>query len=399
MNNIKEKIIKVNKEHLELLSLAKEELTQDNNDTYNFSKEVLNTIKYDEKNIKKYEATVKAQNLIQNLTEQILNSNSPEEIVLLRKKINYNINKIKAELARRNVPQEVIDNYNKEVSSIRKSIAVYIRFLKREENINEINRLSINIDNLNKEELTNLKKCLQKEKRYNTRYLNEYKKIKENSNTEEISVKEEEKNTNQEDELFKNEEEKEIIFEDKDVEVIPADIIPSEEVVTCTDLAIPFYGLIPKEKQNSKTIKPNITDYLIKEVNNDVSYEETSKYFNDALNQFSTRFDIVETLDYSKKNVPKNALNLLRNIPRYLHNKKVIEEMKRESFMYYSGYDFISFIECMKERNSISNALKYIFKDSSLTLKEKEFLTNHENCLKWMHDFCAKRNASVCIRI
>ena len=53
MNNIKEKIIKVNKEHIELISLAKEELTQDNNDTYNFSKEVLNAIEYDDKNIKK----------------------------------------------------------------------------------------------------------------------------------------------------------------------------------------------------------------------------------------------------------------------------------------------------------------------------------------------------------
>ena len=114
------------------------------------------------------------------------------------------------------------------------------------------------------------------------------------------------------------------------------------------------------------------------------------------MDQFSRRFHVVRTLGYSQGDFGRNAIHFLRNIPRYIHNKKAIAEMERQCYMYYSGYDFVSFIECMKERNSIQNAIRFILEDSSLTASERASLGEHENCSRWMHDFCAERSAAIC---
>lgn len=392
-NKMNEKIAKVKREHEQLMSLASEQILKNNEDVQEYSNEMLSVLEYDEKSIKKYQATVGAQNLIVSLTEQILNATTAEEIVDLRKKINYNITKIRAELKRRNVSQDVTENYNNQVSSLRKSIAVYIRFIKREENISEIDRLSANMDNLSKEELTTLKKCLQKENRYNKRNLtafeNKEEEISKEPKTQTIASEKTamafdkprvDKPLSSSTELCR-----------KDLDDFHYMPLPPTQKNNAIKTS-----LIDKKKQNNYALAPvNTSNYSIKIISEDVSYEETREYFNENLNQFSECFHVVKTLNYSQGKFVKNTINFIRNIPRYIHNKKAIAEMERQSYFYYSGYDFVSFIECMKKRNSIQKAIRFILKDSSLTASERASLGDHENCSRWMYNFCAEKKAMI----
>ncbi len=424
-NKMNEKIAKVKKEHEQLMSLASEQILKNNEDVQEYSNEMLSVLEYDEKSIKKYQATVGAQNLIVSLTEQILNATTAEEIVDLRKKINYNITKIRAELKRRNVSQDVTENYNNQVSSLRKSIAVYIRFIKRGENISEIDRLSANMDNLSKEELTTLKKCLQKENRYNKRNLtafeNKEEEISKEPKTQTIASEKTamafdkprvDKPLNSFAELHRKD------LDDFHYMPLPPIAKPDKPLSSFARLRrkglndfhyMPLpptqknnaikASLIDKKKQNNYALAPvsseNTNNYSIKIISEDIPYEETSEYFNESLDQFSECFDVVKTLNYSQGKFVKNTINFIRNIPRYIHNKKAIAEMERQCSAYYTGYDFISFIECMKKRNSIQKVIRFILKDSSLTASERASLGDHESCSKWMYNFCAERRAPI----
>ena len=57
-NKMNEKIAKVKKEHEQLMSLASEQILKNNEDVQDYSNEMLSVLEYDEKSIKKYQATV-----------------------------------------------------------------------------------------------------------------------------------------------------------------------------------------------------------------------------------------------------------------------------------------------------------------------------------------------------
>ena len=135
MQKIDERIKKMDKEHEELLKRVKDSLLQNRDlldDEINHLKEVL---KMEENNIKQYHAIIQAQNLIVSLTEEILACNSVDDIINIRKKLNYYINKIKTILAKRNISENTITDYQEKVSGLRKEISRYVRYLKRDKNL------------------------------------------------------------------------------------------------------------------------------------------------------------------------------------------------------------------------------------------------------------------------
>lgn len=128
--------------------------------------------------------------LLLSLSEEINSTYSIEEIDELRKKINYLINKVKKEIEKKDINIIPVDNFVEATTNFRKSIAKNIRYLKRVNNIEMIESLNSNYDNLNEEELLNLKKMIKREQNYNHKNLNPSKKEvkKEIKNEESIKV-------------------------------------------------------------------------------------------------------------------------------------------------------------------------------------------------------------------
>ena len=175
MNKDGLRIEKIKSDHAELLKKVRESIITNHENLKGNIEEVVTVLDFDEKSIKKQEATIKAQELVTTLTKEILDAKTKEEIIEIRKRLNYYINKIKTEIKRRELDESYLNAYQEKVTYLRKDIAKYIRFLKREENISEIDHLYSNYDNLNKEEMTDLKKALKREINYNRRNLAEPK--------------------------------------------------------------------------------------------------------------------------------------------------------------------------------------------------------------------------------
>ena len=139
MNNYDEKIKKIKETEKELLTSVKEEVEKNNNVLNLEIGNVINLLNYDSTLVKKYEAVVNAQKLIFGFARDINNSTSVDEIKEIRNKLNYYINKIKKEIKDRNLSEEVYNKYYENSSNLRKSIAKYVRYLKREDKISELN--------------------------------------------------------------------------------------------------------------------------------------------------------------------------------------------------------------------------------------------------------------------
>ena len=111
MNKMNERIDRIEKDHLTLLKMVKESLLS-NKDNFNDGvKDIVDVLNAADLDAKTYKAVVEAQELITDLTQQIVNATSPEDIANIRKKLNYYINKIKNVLKKRNVDENIIETY------------------------------------------------------------------------------------------------------------------------------------------------------------------------------------------------------------------------------------------------------------------------------------------------
>lgn len=366
MNKDGLRIEKIKSDHAELLKKVRESIITNHENLKGNIEEVVTVLDFDEKSIKKQEATIKAQELVTTLTKEILDAKTKEEIIEIRKRLNYYINKIKSEIKKRELDESYLNAYQEKVTYLRKDIAKYIRFLKREENISEIDHLYSNYDNLNKEEMTDLKKALKREVNYNRRNLAE-PKIEDKKLVSESTIDASIKNT----------------------------LSDSFEVEENTNP----YKFTMTQKEDDEDIEFSISESNIqlqrpgnqlKENNNSF---ETKEYLKSRVKDYDKQYCIRPTLDYSKEDSGKNMISFLKNLPSYIHNKKAIKHMESDNCRFYSGSDLRSYIEYLKRRNSISRGLKCIF--SKTHLYSDSNLIKHENCAAWLSDFCEKNGMEI----
>ena len=326
MKKIENRIEKIKEDHIFLLKTVRDNITSNKNSFVKEANDVINALEIDEKNIKKYEALIKAQELIASLTEEIVNAKTPSEVLNIRKKLNYYINKIKTELKNRNMDEDKIEKYQEKNQSLKKEIAKYIRFLKREDNIKEIERLYSNYESLSNEEIDTLKKSLNKERNYNTRNMKPPKKVEKNS------VKE-------------------------------------------------------KNKLSYSVSNMDSMDVDDIQINDDKNNNLINYYFKEKIALWNKQYKLVDTYDYNESRI-SNLIIFFRNIPKNIHNKRAIKLMKHDYNRYYRGYDFASFIEYQTKRNSIKNGLQCIFNKTLLYTDESNCLSNHDECYKWLIEYC-----------
>lgn len=371
MNKDEKRITKIKNDHAELLKMVRDDIIENDGKLDESIEKVIKVLDFDEKSIKSYQATIAAQELVASLTKKILEAKTKEEVCEIRKKLNYYINKIKSEMKKRNLNESYLNDYQDKVSYLRKDIAKYIRFLKREDNIVEIERLYSRYKELNHEEMVNLKKALKREIAYNKRNLNEF-------------------NSNEKLEIIKNTKVKVLKESKKEVN--------KEEKVTSID-GNPFQLIIPEDKTPKDPFlyeeKPTPKDkprFYLKNIRN-ADFIEVEGYLNGKIKDYNRLYRIEDTHDYSRNNLGKNVIHFFRNLPHYIHNKKAVKKMKSDYYRFYNGNDLGSYIEYLKHRNSISEGLKCMFSKSHLY--NNNDIIKHEMCSRWLFDFCRRHGMDI----
>lgn len=359
MKKIDERIKKINKDHEELLKRVKASLLQNRDlvdDEINHLKEVLEK---EDNNVKQYNAIIQAQNLIVSLTEEILACNSIDDIINIRKKLNYYINKIKTILAKRNVSESTITNYQEKVSSLRKDIAKYIRYLKRDNNLSMIQELHDKGDQMTLEELRTLKKAITKEIAYNKRNLVKNQEVK---SLLPVPIS------------FPNLTEKRIIEQP-----LRFDIWPEK-----------------REEIDPNAFSIKLPDEEVRTIGtHQLTIDDKIHFFERSAHKFTEQYHVIPTHDYQKAKVGRNIVTFFQNLPRYFHNKKLLKVIRKDYMIYYRGCDLVSYMEYIRQRNSIRHGLKCIFDQSYLSSEEVARLNSHEQCSIWLLNFCNERNLDL----
>ena len=346
-----EKIEKIKNERFELLKKVSESVKNNSNELSLEIDDVLMQLNLDEVSVKRYEALVSAQELIENLTSQIVETNDPQEIIEIRKKLNYYINKIKNEAKKRQISQEKLDTYQAKASYLRKDIAKYIRFLKRENNINEIESLNSKIETLSKDDLKKLKRLIKNELSY----------VKRNSQ-DETSKKS----------IHVDDEKKEVVENSKENDSLQV-IIDNQKVED--DKKDSFLNL--------KIDKANISRFSIPELH----LENINDFLDYKVDKFRKMYGIKDTYDYGNS-IFSNLINFVKNVPIYYYNRKRIRNMQFESDVFYGGQDLLGYVEYSLQRNSIKNGLKSLFSKSYLYSDETKCLNDHNRCVEWIVEHC-----------
>ncbi len=337
------RIEKIINERKNLLDLVKANIIKDQNEY--LRDDIVNIVTVlvkDEEHVKSYKAVIKAQALIEDLTKQIVEAKTVEEIAKIRNKLNYYINKIKKEAISRGISEEDCNKYYEHASILRKDIAKYIRFLKKEQRIEELKETNSNYEELSIEDKKKLSHDLSNERSYNTRVM---KKPIESTYTP--RKKHEEAST----ELEESEEIEENPIERK----------------------LSFFSEVSRIPKRMET------------------FEDDADYVSTKVEDFDHRYRIITPHPY-KRSIPVNMINYLRNIRIYAVNRASIRKMIWDFQNYYSGADFYSYIEYNRANNSFREGLRSVFKKSSLYNNENIHLNNHQRCIEWILEFIKTKN-------
>lgn len=354
MNKDYERIQKIKEDRLLLLKQSRDNIINNKNKENQQLSDILKVLNYDEDSLKKIVSYFKAKELIASLVDDIVNANSVEEVIKIRSRLNYYISKIKEELKYRNIGPVTKDSYNDRLTSMRDDISKYIRYLRRSNNLLEIDSLYSRYDNLNKEEMKRLKYLLKLEQNYNHRNLvvpsdiSKEEKLIETNNNEEI--------TNSND-----------------------DVDNTDNIDKKESFKIEF----PLASKNHVVIPTNL---------HHVDFNEVEDFFKGKVDLYQRQYGVVNTHEYGEKH---KFITLLRNLPRFHSNKKAINEMQASYIYFCRNNDLAGYVEYLRRRNSIKNNLKYIFSGSKLYSEEQEDLFKHEQCAKWIYDYCKRHDMGV----
>jgi hypothetical protein len=354
-----DKIKKINDDRSIMLHKVKDKINGDNKGVSNNYEDVFSILDNDSKNSQEYKSIMKAKELIAKLVDEVCNASSVEEVIALRKKINYYINKIKKELVKRNITEEEYEKVSDKVNSLRRNVAMLIRVMKRDDTLKEIDSLYEKYDNLSDEDIINFKKLLSKEMSYNSRTLR-------NMDNNIVGTK----------------------VRKKKVEIL--NIVDDVQQINNIDESTVINVSPCHNEVSDSNIHNSLIDERVICVKNEENIYNTNNSNKNSLldrvNYYVSHYQGNPLLVYNGSLV-KNITLLLRNIPRYNKNKKLIKYAEMDYNTFYHGKDLEAFIAYSKRRNSIGLALDIIFKKGHLNEREIECLYQHERCVEWIDEF------------
>ena len=397
-----EKISKIISEREEIICDVKQSIDNNIISTEAAINDVLSVIEFDDKSIKEYQAIIKAKELITNLTYEIINSDSPEEIVSIRNRVNYYIKKIRNILKQRGVKDSDINYIMNNISKVRKNYAKYIRVLNRNSKINEIILLNDNIDDLSIEDKERLKRLLKNEMNYvrrnnpsssetfnnhlddNDIVINELDNnvntVKETPNKlDNVDIIEDWNLDYNIDNKKNNNEiiEKETTVGDDSILRDDSFVLDFDNITTCEEQ--PY---IYSEPEDGDCVCP--LDCKLFDDNDIDSYIERFKYYEE-------KYHPAKIHEYGSSFL-KNIIIFFQNLKRYRYNNKVISELLFTYHRFYRGKDLKAYILYIENMNSIKNAIRIIFKNSVLNKREDECIIEHDSYMNWLNNYLNCKN-------
>ncbi len=396
-----DRIAKIESDHKRLLTMVKDSIVENKDNLLGEIDTIMLALSTDEAQVKQYKAVVKAKGLIEQLVEQILNANTVEDVLKIRNRINYYINKIKKEMISRNLSQEEIDRYQEKSSYLRKDIAKVIRVLKREEKISHINSC---ISGGDVQDKASINKMLKNEQRFNNYYFNpskkrtsrkkvvEHKPVVDTINLTDTAVIPE--NTD----VFQEGHDDRLILPEG-FSLAPRGTEPNAEN---HDSLEAYFSSLPSNTEKEEPDDKVLTIFDFLDNQNDTTrtpnnlnatgiYESDEEYLNEMAHRFSDQYGVLPLEEYDSSRI-KNAGRFLSNIPAHVHNKRLLSKMIFDSETFYCGSDLRSFISYTRRRNSIAHALKCVFSKSYLSQEEIQCLNNHARCAEWLDNYCSRRH-------
>ena len=412
MNNYNERIELIKETQKKLLIIAKDRINIESYSFNNETKKLVEVLKYDSMVVKKYEAIVEAQKLIETYTEEIKKADSVEKIVKIRKNLNKCINKIKKEMKNRGIDESDYNSYSLETDKLRKSISQNIRFIKRENKINEIETLSNNCDNLNDEEKLRLKKLLKNELSYGKRNLGKIENAKNEVITlptkplDAISINNSEKEKNE----VKKDEKKEEKKDSRYIKNTDNKDNTKKDITTCKYFRNKEKRRVPQtckyfvnnnnpvKKENKKETKKDIHNHPMFRLSGAVpvkTYNDVENYLSEKIDLYNEKYDVIIPEGYSESKL-KNIRIFARNLPTIIRNKGRIRLMMADSVMANnSRSDLIGFIEYNRDENSILNNVKKVIKGTPLIEQEEFYNVEHQKCIEWIINYCKNNNLNI----
>lgn len=367
MNN-NDKIINIKDMHKALLELVKNKIKDNSVDFSNNTQTVIEALNYDSEMVKKYEAIIETKKLIIEFSNQIQEAKTVEEVIEIRKKLNNCINKVKREIISRNLEASLYDEYVMKATSLRKSISEYVRYLKREVKIREIESLSNEANT--PENHDRLKKLLKNEISYGKRNLNKYN-IQDNQ---------------------------EIIDDNHSSETESNELGSTEKEIEDGDNDKQFDGLrefteIPLEDESKpQGLVGKNEDFRY--VPKYKTYEDLYKYLDDKVMLFERNFRIKKAEKYTRS-VIKNLRVFTKNIPILIQNRRRVKLMIKDFNLCTRQSELVGYIEYTKIDNSFITNMKKVFEGSSIDDKELYYLEEHQKCVDWIIDFCDENKLSL----
>lgn len=390
-----ELISKITKDRLEMYERIKENLNNNSSNLTTNIDELLEAMHEEDKNAKEYIAILKAKDMIANLTKQIIEAKDVEEIMSIRKSVNYYINKIKNILKKRGITPNELDKLSENTYYMRKDIARYIRVLKRENNIEDINALNNNFGPLSIDDTKNLKKLIRNEINYTKR--NQSNLGNDGSYVKKEEVKEEVIESNPTEQLSIDELLQQFMEE--------PDTKPSKQ----EELEKALRELSEKNNSTPKPKEKQSLEVALRELRKKdnssvpqkrcVIFDETIevKDYVDSFKNLSQQYGI-KNLHIYNTSFSKNCIRLIRNIPNYIKNKKAIKIMQRDYNNYQRSQDFKLFIKYTREKNSITNAIGSIFKKSKLFRRETECSNIYREYSNWIEKYLSQGKKKIYAR-
>lgn len=305
-----DRIKKIKNDNKELLGKSKEELNNNSEEFQSIVTKVTDEIKAHTDNAKKIKTYSKVNELILSLSNEINNCDDVEKIMKLRNRLNYYINKVRKELEKREFVTLNICKYRDASTEYRKSIAKNIRYLKRINNIDEIERLNSNFDNLSEEELLSLKKIIKKEQDYNSRNLKKYK---------------------------------------------PA---------------------------NDKFSFLNVINLKVNEHAKKLFEDNYHDKVNKDIERIRQQYRLNPLPEYDKC-VGANVFTLVRNLPSYLKNKRILSVINNDDEEYDDNI-LSGFVAYNRKRNSITITLRQILNPRIRNTIESLYLSKEDYCSYWI---------------
>ena len=134
----------------------------------------------------------------------------------------------------------------------------------------------------------------------------------------------------------------------------------------------------PVKKENTLKIK----NIKVNKTNTTKLIEQNSKSINESLSEISTFYKLNKLPEYDK-GVGANVFTLVKNIPSYLRNKKILSSIDTENEVFDKKV-LKGFVEFNKKRNSIRLTLREIISPKYKSSIESLYLKSDYYCSYWI---------------